>query len=167
MGSAYWQSRALYTATKFAIADTLGDGEKSSNELADELTLNEDHLYRLLRMLTSLGVFEECGHRRFRNNKLSTHLRQNYPQSVRAMVLMYNFPEISRSWFECLEPAIRTGEIPFVLGNGEELFSYMDDHHEFDALFTEAMQAVETCSTAFPRLAPTTTSTSSQPSSMV
>jgi hypothetical protein len=74
MGSAYWQSRALYTATRFAIADTLGDDEKSSNELADELTLNEDHLYRLLRMLTSLGVFEECGHRRFRNNKLSTHL---------------------------------------------------------------------------------------------
>ncbi|MGD8914120.1 MAG: methyltransferase [Candidatus Thiodiazotropha sp.] len=143
MGSAYWQSRALYTATRFAIADTLGDGEKSSDELADELALKEDHLYRLLRMLTSLGVFEECGHRRFRNNKLSDHLRQDHPQSVRAMVLMHNSPEISRPWFEFLEPAIRTGEIPFELSNGEELFSYMDNHHEFDALFTEAMQAVD------------------------
>jgi hypothetical protein len=143
MGSAYWQSRALYVAAKSAVADSLGDAEKSSDELATELALNEDHLYRLLRMLASLGVFEEQAQRRFRNNRLSAYLRQDHPQSVRAMVLMHNSPEISRPWFDSLEPAIRTGEIPFALSHGEEFFSYMDSHPDFDALFTKAMEAVD------------------------
>jgi hypothetical protein len=143
MGSAYWQSRALYVATKFGVADVLGDGVKSSEELAGELALNEDHLYRLLRMLASLGVFDEDTQRRFRNNRLSTHLRHDHPQSVRAMVLMHNSPEMSIPWFDSLESAIRSGEIPFVLSHGEELFSYMDSHPDFDTLFTEAMEAVD------------------------
>ncbi len=143
IGSAYWQSRALYTATELDIADCLGDGVKSSGEIAGELNLHEDHLYRLLRMLASLGVFEECSPRRFRNNKRSACLRSDHPQSVRAMILMHNSPEMSRPWYESLAPAMRTGEIPFVLTHGAELFSYMDGHPEFDALFTEAMEAVE------------------------
>jgi hypothetical protein len=143
IGSAYWHSRALYAAAKFAVAEALGDDEKCSDELAHELALNEDHLYRLLRMLASLGIFEECAHRRFRNNRLSERLRHDHPQSVRAMVLMHNSPEISRAWFDSLEPAIRTGEVPFILSHGEELFFYMNSHPDFDVLFTNAMEAVD------------------------
>ncbi len=143
IGSAYWQSRALYTVTELGVADCLGDDDKSSAEIAVQLNLHEDHIYRLLRMLASLGVFEECAARRFRNNRLSACLRSDHPQSVRAMILMHNSPAMSRPWFESLTPAIRTGEIPFVLTHGAELFSYMDGHPEFDTLFTEAMAAVE------------------------
>jgi hypothetical protein len=143
MGSAYWQSRALYVAADLDIADTLGDGKKSTGEISKSLALHEDHLYRLLRMLASLGVFEECAERCFRNNMLSDCLRKDHPQSVRAMILMHNSPEMSGAWFESLEPAIRSGEVPFVLSHGEELFTYMDNHPAFDALFTEAMEAVD------------------------
>lgn len=143
MGSAYWQSRALSAATELAIADSLGDEEKSSAEMAAELNLSEDHLYRLLRMLASLGVFEARAQRRFRNNKISACLRRDHPKSVRALILMHNSPEMSRPWFETLTPAIRSGEVPFVLSHGEELFRYMDSHPAFNALFTEAMVAVD------------------------
>jgi hypothetical protein len=143
MGSAYWQSRALYVAAELGVADALGDGEKSSSELAAELGAQEGHLYRLLRMLASLGVFCESGERRFSNSKLSACLRRDHPQSVRAMILMHNSLEMSRPWFESLGPAIRSGDTPFVLSHGEELFAYMDSHPAFDALFTEAMEAVE------------------------
>lgn len=143
MGSAYWQSRALYVAVELGLADAIGDGEGSVAELAAELHLHEGHLYRLMRMLASLGVFIEGGERRFRNSKLSHCLRRDHPQSVRAMVLLHNSSEMSRPWFEELGPSMRSGEPPFLLCHGEELFDYMDNHSRFDALFSEAMEAVE------------------------
>lgn len=143
MGSAYWQSRALYVAAELGVADTLGDAEKGTAQIAAELELHEDHLCRLLRMLTSLGVFEETGERRFRNSRLSAYLRRDHPRSVRALILLHNSPEISTPWYESLGPAIRTGEVPFVLSHGEELFAFMNSHPEFDTRFTAAMEAVD------------------------
>ncbi|MGD9000109.1 MAG: methyltransferase [Granulosicoccaceae bacterium] len=143
IGSAYWQSRALYVAAELGVADTIGDGEMTSDAIADALHLHADYLYRLLRMLASIGVFEECGERRFCNNKLSHCLRSDSPKSVRDIVLLHNSPEMSRPWFEALGPALRNGEVPFVQCHGEELFDYLDHHPEFDAGFTGAMDSVE------------------------
>jgi hypothetical protein len=143
IGSAFWQSRALYTAARLELADEIGEGTKSCTELADALELSEDHLYRLLRMLASIGVFEETAPRRFRNNRLSDCLSAEHPQSVRDMVLMHNSEVMARPWFESLEPCIRSGETPFVKTHGQELFAYMDEHADFDALFARAMDAVE------------------------
>jgi DNA-binding Lrp family transcriptional regulator len=143
MGSAFWQSRALYVATRVGVADALGDGRRSSAQLAESLGLHEDALYRLLRMLSSLGVFAEVEPRVFANSKLSQHLRADHPQSVRAMILMHNSPEMTRPWTEHLEDAVRTGEVPFAKTHGEELYAYMDSHPDFDRLFSEAMDAVE------------------------
>ncbi len=143
IGSAFWQSRALYVATNLGVADEIGDGKRSSTEIALALQLHEDSLYRLLRMLASIGVFEEIQHRLFRNNRLSNPLRRDHPQSVRDMILMHNADVMARPWFESLEGCIRNGETPFVKSHGEELFPYMDNHHEFDTLFARAMDSVE------------------------
>ncbi len=143
IGSAFWQSRALYVVTKLGVADEIGDGERSSAEIAHALQLHEDSLYRLLRMLASVGVFEESQHRVFRNNRLSNPLRCDHSQSVRDMILMHNADVMARPWFASLEGGIRNGETPFVKSHGEELFTYMDNHSEFDALFARAMDSVE------------------------
>ena len=143
MGTAYWQSRALFVAADLGLADALADDGKSTRELALELGLDEDHLYRLLRMLATLGVFAETGVRVFCNTALSDCLRRDHPQSVRAMVLMHNSAEMTRAWTESLGECIRSGETPFVKTHGMALFDYMDTHPHFDALFTEAMASVE------------------------
>lgn len=143
LGSAYWQSRALYVATGLSVADAIGDDEMSSEDIAETLDLHADYLYRLMRMLASIGVFEQSDVKRFRNNKLSHCLRRDHPQSVRDMVLLHNSPETSYPWFEGLGPALRNGEVPFVQCHGEELFDYLDQNPEFDALFTGAMESVE------------------------
>jgi hypothetical protein len=143
IGSAFWQSRVLYVATDLAIADVIGDEVKSSQQIAEEAGLRADYLYRLLRMLASTGVFEETSKSCFRNNKLSNCLRKSYPQSVRDMILLHNSPEMSQPWFQSLGASMRSGDIPFVQSHGEELFEYMDNHSEFDSLFTRAMESVE------------------------
>jgi hypothetical protein len=143
IGSAYWHSRALYVATELGVADAIGGDEMASDEIAERLNLDSGYLYRLLRMLASIGIFEECSERRFQNNKLSNCLRSDSPQSVRKMVLLHNSPEMSQPWIESLGQALRNGEVPFVQSHGEELFDYLDHHPKFDDLFTGAMMSVE------------------------
>lgn len=141
--SAYWQSRALYIATKLGLADALAEGERTASVLAGELSLHEDNLYRLMRMLASIGVFEEVRPRTFRNNRLSEPMRSGSANSVRDMILMHNCDAMSRPWMESLEAGIREGEVPFVVSHGEDLFGYMDSHPDFDHLFSRAMDEVE------------------------
>ncbi len=143
IGSAFWQSRALYVAAKLGLADELASGDKSTEALASALSLYEENLYRLMRMLASLGIFKETSPRRFTNTPLSDCLRHDHPQSVRAMILMHNSPEMSQPWMEGLETAVRTGEVPFMHSHGALLFDYLDQHPAFDELFSRAMDAVE------------------------
>jgi hypothetical protein len=143
IGSAFWYSRALYIGARSGLADEIGDQEKSTSSLAVTLQLNEDHLYRLMRMLASIGVFTETSHRTFKNSKLSDYLRKDNPNSVRSMVLMHNSPEMVKPWIEALEASMRDGGIPFEKVNGAGLFEYMSQNREFDALFSQAMDSVE------------------------
>jgi hypothetical protein len=150
IGSLFWQSRALYVATRLGVADAIGDAEKSTRDIAAELDLDEDHLYRLLRMLGSLGIFEETSPRRFRNNKTSSYLRTDNPHNVRDIILMHNSPDMTHPWMESLEESIRDGGVPFEKVHGVDLFTYMDQNKEFDLLFSRAMDAVESLTgTAF------------------
>lgn len=143
IGSAFWQSRALNIGAKLELADELGDSEKSTSSLANTLSLNEDHLYRLMRMLASIGVFIETSPRTFKNSKLSEYLRKNNPNNVRAMILMHNSPEMTKSWIETLEESIRDGRIPFEKVNHVDMFEFMNQDEDFDTLFSQAMDSVE------------------------
>lgn len=50
-------SQAIYIVAKFRIADYLKNGPKSVEELAEQSKTNPHSLYRLLRMLASVGIF--------------------------------------------------------------------------------------------------------------
>lgn len=143
IGSAFWQSRALYVAVRLDIASALKDEHLTAEAIAERVAAQPDAVYRLLRMLAAMGVFEEISPRVFRNNALSNHLREDNPKNVRAMILMHNSIEMSQPWYEQLEQGVRSGEVPFQISHGRELYSYMDDHAEFDLLFARAMDSVE------------------------
>jgi hypothetical protein len=143
ISAAYWQSRVLYVAAKLDIATVLADGQLSAQEIAVRVRAQPDALWRLLRMLAAMGIFEEVSPQVFRNNKLSRCLSEGDPQSVRAMILMHNSPELSQPWFDKLEQGVREGRVPFSLTHGQDLWAYLDTHPEFDDLFTRAMDSVE------------------------
>jgi len=143
ISSAFWQSRALYVAARFDIATVIGDGELSAEEIAKRVAAQPDATYRLLRLLAAVGIFEEVTAGVFRNNKLSAPLREDLPQSIRPMILMHNSGPMSRPWYEQLESGVRDGGVPFERVHGQELFAYMDEYPEFDALFSRAMDSVE------------------------
>src|SRR5580693_9457262 len=51
-------SRAVYVAAKLGIADLLADGPVSTGELALATRTHEPSLYRVLRLLAALNVFD-------------------------------------------------------------------------------------------------------------
>ncbi len=146
IGSAFWQSRALYVAVRLDIAGVLGDDVLSADTIAERVSADADAVFRLLRMLAAMGIFAEVSPRDFKNNRLSAYLRPDHPNSVRAMILMHNSAEMSRPWFEQLEDGVRNGLVPFESQHGKPLYAYMSEHAEFDALFADAMDGVEALS---------------------
>lgn len=143
IGAAFWQSRVLYVAAELDIASILRNESLSSDEIAAKVGANADAIHRLLRMLASIGVFEEVSAGAYRNNRLSNCLKTDHRQCVRSMILMHNSDVMSRPWYEQLERGIRTGQVPFRLALGEDLFTWMDTHADFDRLFSNAMNSVD------------------------
>jgi len=143
IGSLFWQSRTLYVAARLDLATLLGEQSLTIAELAQKAACDADSLYRLLRMLISMGIFAEPAPGRFANNKISAFLDEHHPQCVRAMILMHNSPEMTQPWTETLEAGIRNGDIPFRLAHGQDLYDYMDSHAEFESQFARAMDTTE------------------------
>jgi len=143
IGSLFWQSRALYVAARLDIASVLSDQTLTVEELAEKCVCNADSLYRLLRMLISMGVFAEPEPGKIANNDMSNYLDRGHAQCVRAMILMHNSPQLTRAWTESLEEGVKSGEIPFRLQFGSELFSHMETDHEFAELFASAMDTTD------------------------
>jgi len=143
IGSAFWQSRVLHVAVRLDIASVLGDERLTVDVIAARVFAHPDAVYRLLRMLAAMEIFEEVSPRVFKNNALSSYLREDNPKNVRAMILMHNSLEMSQPWYEQLEQGVRSGRVPFQLTHGQELYAYMDSHAEFDSLFASAMDSVE------------------------
>jgi len=80
-------SSCISAITRVKIADHLASGPKSVKDLAKTSETNEDILYRVLRALSSIGLFRESSPRVFENTPSSEFLRADHPQSMRPMVI--------------------------------------------------------------------------------
>lgn len=137
IASGYWLSRALDAAVHLRIADLLHDGPKSSEELAAAAKAHPDALYRALRALASIGIFEETAPRVFAQTPLSETLRDT-PGSARAMTV---FLGNSTHWkiFEHMLYSVQTGQPAFDRVFGMRPFDYLTQHPDDAREFDEAM----------------------------
>jgi hypothetical protein len=143
IGSAFWQSRALYVAASLDVATILGKETRHVEDLAKAIDAAPDGLYRLLRFLAAGGIFTESEGKNFTNNALSACLRRDVKDNVRSMILMHNHPTMSAPWYEQLESGVRKGITPFKLSHGEDLFGFLNRNAQLDELFSDAMDSVE------------------------
>jgi SAM-dependent methyltransferase len=133
-----WVSQAVSAAARLGIADVLRDGPKSSEELAPAVGADARALYRLLRALTSVGVFVEDEDSRFGLTPLGAYLQSDVPGSLRAAAIYFGLEELSRAWSH-LSYSVQTGQPAFdhVFGMGS--FEYLERHPESGRVFHEAM----------------------------
>src|SRR5437870_3317840 len=76
MFSSYWVSQAIYVAAKLGIADLLAEGPRKVEELAVTTHTHPASLYRLLRALTSVGVFAEGDDKAFSLTPMAAPLKK-------------------------------------------------------------------------------------------
>jgi hypothetical protein len=134
----YWVSQAVSTAAQLGIADFLRDGPKSSEELAPAVGADARALYRLLRALTSVGVFVEDEDSRFGLTPLGAYLQSDVPGSLRAAAIYFGLEENFRAWSH-LSYSVQTGQSAFDHVFGMGLFEYLERHPESGRVFNEAM----------------------------
>jgi len=133
-----WVSRALSAAADLALADHLKDGPRTTAELAAACGAREREVYRLLRALASVGVFEERAPRQFALTPLAEPLRSDTPDSIRNMARFMAIPMTWRAW-EPLTDSIRTGKTGMSQIGVPNPFDYLRDHPEESEIFNAAM----------------------------
>jgi hypothetical protein len=80
--------QSIHVVARLGIADFLGPEPRTVDELAEKAQVHTPSLKRVLRALTTLGVFTEDIDGRFHHTDLSRTLREDHPESVRAWALM-------------------------------------------------------------------------------
>jgi SAM-dependent methyltransferase len=138
---AYRGSQAVIAATRLSVPDALGQGPRTSAEVAQATATRADTMHRLLRALAAFGVVRDLGDGRFELTPVGDCLRADVPDSVRPMALMYGSDS---SWEACgqLAECVRTGQTAYRIVHGvDNLFPYLDNHPEQARIFDAGQSA--------------------------
>lgn len=131
-------SQAIYVVAELGIADFLADGPQGSDALAAATHTDEAALYRVLRLLTGVGLFEEVGPHHFALTGLGAGLRVDVSGSIRPITVNILDEPRWQAWGQLLH-SVRTGEIGFDHYHGMGLFDYLGAHPANAARFNRAM----------------------------
>jgi hypothetical protein len=129
-------ARALHVLAELGVADALGDGVASADELAERTSLDAGALGRLLRLVAAYGVFAAVDSG-YAQTPASQLLRSDHPDSLLALVRMRGTPAMWNGFTE-LAHAARTGK---PVRDWPALVRYYAGHPDEAAIFDMAMTA--------------------------
>ena len=133
----YIVSCAILAATRLGIPDALAGDGKTARELAEELQLAEEPLYRLLRALAHAGVLARRGEH-FELTALSRLLVRDVPGSMRDILLLGAESWHHQLWGE-LPELVRTGRPAHERVLGMPLFAHLERDPAANDVFNRAM----------------------------
>jgi O-methyltransferase domain len=130
--------QSIHVVARLGLADHLGADPRTIDELAEATHVHAPSLRRVLRALTTVGVFAEDADGRIQHTGLSETLRADHPESVRAWALMLGAHFVWRPLGDLYE-SVRTGTAGFRRLYGEGFFEWVKTHPEDGAVFNAAM----------------------------
>jgi hypothetical protein len=136
-----WISQAVSVAAELGLADAVADGPLPVDDIAKAVGADAPSLYRLMRALADVGVFEELDGRRFASTPLGELLRDDAPGSLRAWAIMVGRPFHRMAW-TALGDGVRTGEPAFEQVHGAPAWEYLRDHPADGRALDAAMTTV-------------------------
>jgi hypothetical protein len=137
----YRISQAIHVAVVLNLPDRIGDGPRAAADLATEIHCHPRSLYRLLRALATIGVFQELENERFCATELSDSLRTDVPQSVAGWAAYIGRPAYWQAWSALLH-SVRTGESGFTSVHGQNVWEYRAQRPQDGAVFDAAMTSL-------------------------
>src|SRR5262245_34781667 len=129
-------TQLIHVAATLGVADLLCDGPKSSHELAAVLRVDPEALYRVLRALASIGIFEETDPRWLALTPLAQPLRTDVPGSLRASAMLYGEPWWWPGGGDLLR-GVTAGQPADHQQRGESLFAYLRHAADAAAIFND------------------------------
>jgi len=130
--------QALHVAAVLDLAGRLANGPLGADELANDTGADRDSLYRLLRMLTGLGVVSEEADGSFAVTSLGATLRSDAPDSVRDWALFVGAPEMWEVWGG-LHDSVLTGDASFPRAHGAAMWDFLAEHPDLGGAFNRWM----------------------------
>jgi C-methyltransferase len=135
---------AVRAAARLGVADALEDTPTSVEDLAAAVKTKPQTLRRLLRALSSQGVFTERPDGTFAHTEMSRLLREDDPHSLRYIALWCTEPWTWNVWPK-LDEAVRSGRNVFEDVYDREFFDYLNEEapesaHVFNRAMTTSSQ---------------------------
>jgi hypothetical protein len=140
LATAYMTSAAVHAAIRLGIPDHLANGPATVDALAAATGANADRLYRVMRALTSAGIFEEQAPRTFASNAAADLLRSE-PGSLRDIALFLT----NRLHFQVyadMGHTVKTGQPAIEHVTGQPIFELFARETEDSRLFNDAMTSM-------------------------
>jgi hypothetical protein len=134
-------TQAIHVAAVLRVPDLLAEGPRSAEDLAQAADADADALYRLLRALAAIGLFEERNGRVFALTEVGELLRSDAPGSLHGWAAFVGRPYFREAWGD-LEHSVRTGENAFRHQHGTDVWSWRAERPEESLLFDGAMRAL-------------------------
>lgn len=112
-------TQALHVAAKLGIADVLGDGPLSADEIALRVGSDPKATHRLLRALSGYQVFAVRPDGRYELTPMADKLREDAVDSLRGFALLMGHP-LNREEWGYLDSSVESGEphLPKLRGMG-------------------------------------------------
>jgi O-methyltransferase domain len=140
IATGYIASAALQVALHLEIPDRLAAGPQSVSDLARAAGVQEDPLYRVLRMLASVGVFEERSPRTFASNAPADLLRKGHT-TLRDIHYFLTDPLHFRVYGDLMH-SVATGQPAIEKVGGATVFEYFATHPDDAARFNNGMTSL-------------------------
>jgi hypothetical protein len=131
-------TQALYVAVRLEVAELLAERPQTISELAAATNAHERSLYRLMRSLASVGVFQETEPQVFAHTPYSEPLRKNAPNSLRNGMIFMGEEWHWRVWGDMLY-SVQTGKPAWGRVHGAEVFDYLANNPRQAEIFNDAM----------------------------
>ena len=131
-------SEVIQVALKLDLAKLLKAQAMTDEELAEATHTNPAALYRLLRVLVSVGILEESTSHRFGLTQMGQLLQKGVPGSVYSTALFFGSPRARKIW-ENLLYSVETGENANQHTFGVPTWEYYAQHSEEAPIFYNFM----------------------------
>jgi hypothetical protein len=129
---------AVSCLAQLGVPDLIEGAPKSAEELASQIGVDPQALYRLMRATASVGVLSEGSDGKFSQTPMSTVLRSDGTPSLRALAIMGGREWHGRGWSH-LEYCVRTGKQALEQIYGAHIFEYLKQNPAEAQIFNDAM----------------------------
>jgi hypothetical protein len=134
----YRMTQLVYVAAELGIADQLWEGPKSAAELALLVGADREYLFRIMRALVSIGVFDQNENEEYLLNPLSEFLCQRVEGSLHKIAIRHGAEWTWLPWGELIH-AVRTGTPAFDHAFGRSHWEYLAGHPDVNEGFSCSM----------------------------